>query len=178
MDIGVALGLVGVVVALAVPVLIDWAKRPRLRIRASHWSASGPMGHSFAVVKVHNDARGWLSRMFSQETASGCRVFADFRLAGTAQIVQQKVQLGWSHKPEPVNTVAVTGAGGVAHTQLLFAMERTHTRPHLGGHPVRRRRLRSRGRDPVHRWQRVRIRAMVVRLRPAEPGLAPRPRHV
>jgi hypothetical protein len=103
MDLGIWLAVLAILIALSLPVLIDRVKRPRLAIIPTSWSPSFPTAWSFATFAVYNRPRR-LARLFSTDTAAGCRAFADVRKPNTQDFVLRGIQLGWSHKPQPLNT--------------------------------------------------------------------------
>jgi len=78
MELAVALGLAALIVAIVLPLGLEWLRKPRLEIKAERWNPSGPAPWSFAVVHVRNKPLPtWvpLARM----TAEGCRATVEFR---------------------------------------------------------------------------------------------------
>lgn len=101
MDIGVALGLAALVVAIVLPLSLESLRKPRLEIKAERWNPSGPAAWSFAVVHVRNrPLPTWvpLARM----TAERCRATVEFRKGEERDMAIPEIDARWSARPEPI----------------------------------------------------------------------------
>lgn len=104
--IGIFLGLVGILIALGVPLLIEWSRRPRLRIErgddANQRDAESPW--RIAHVKVANEPlRGWRSRCLLRNSATSCRVEIIFRSESDGSEIPMAGR--WAAGPEPISRV-------------------------------------------------------------------------
>lgn len=104
--IGIILGLAGIVIALGVPLLIEWSRRPRLRIEraddANRRDAEPPW--RVVHIKVANEPlRGWRSRCLLRNPATSCRVEVVFKSESDSSETQMPGR--WAAGPEPISRV-------------------------------------------------------------------------
>lgn len=97
--------IAAIVLAVVIPVGIEVLKRPRLTIAPEPWSAAGPVGWVFAVVRVRNGplSRPW-SLLLRRDSATACDVTAEFRRKGQGLAIPA-VRCRWSAAPEPIRQV-------------------------------------------------------------------------
>jgi hypothetical protein len=122
--LGVALGAAGLAAAIAVPSAIEALRRPRLEIRPSPWSPSGPVDWTFAAIQVHNKPLSApFSRLLTREVAQGCVVDIDFFAWGTDERAMPTVPGRWSSHPEPIRSIPErpTIASVLAETTVFTA---------------------------------------------------------
>jgi hypothetical protein len=101
MDVGIALGIAAIIVAVVLPIGLEWLRRPRLEIRAARWTASGPMPWTFAVVHVRNrQLPSWVP--LSRLTAESCRALVEFRRGDERDLAIPEIDARWSARPEPI----------------------------------------------------------------------------
>ena len=102
----IALAVVAIVLAVLIPFGIEAVKRPRLRIEPDVWSAEGPVGWVFAVVRVRNRPLGlpW-SLLLRRDSATGCELTAEFREKGQQALKLPEIRCRWSATPQPIRYV-------------------------------------------------------------------------
>ena len=113
MESGVAIGLLALVVAIALPLVLEWLRKPRLEVKAERWNPSGPAPWSFAVVHVRNKPLApWvpLARM----TAEACRATIEFRKGEERDLAIPEIDARWSARPEPIKRDLVDPPADVA----------------------------------------------------------------
>jgi hypothetical protein len=102
---GTVLGLIGVLLALSVPLTIERLRRPRLRIeRADDVNAEDP-DSNFAFrllhIRVVNEPLGrWLTRWLLRNSATGCRVQIRFVSQSDQSVV--KMAGRWTATGQPL----------------------------------------------------------------------------
>lgn len=127
MDIAVGIGLAALVLAVLVPVTIEWLKRPQLQIEPSPWAPQGPVGWTFAAVRVRNEPLPTVFRwLLIREVAQGCVVSIDFFKWDSKERVVQTVTGRWSSHPEPLRAIPSNppqplAASGTATTSPTYA---------------------------------------------------------
>jgi hypothetical protein len=86
--LGIVLGALGLVAAIAVPIAIEFLKRPQLEIVPSIWRPGGPALFTFAAAQVRNKPlRGPLGRVLTREAAQACVASIDYYKWGTEEKV-------------------------------------------------------------------------------------------
>jgi hypothetical protein len=113
-------GLALAIVAILLTIAIEVVRRPRLSIRPSRFTASGPVPWTFAAVRVHNKplSRPW--RWFlTREAAGGCRVTFDFFRWGTDVRVMPSVPGRWSGNPQPLRRVRQSNPETEQYAEML-----------------------------------------------------------
>lgn len=107
--VGPGLGVLGVVLALAVPAFVEWKRRPQLVIvSGSDANRIDPTWRIVHVAVVNQPIRGFLGRILLRNVATGCDVELRFvsRSDGTELVTRGK----WSAKPEPL-VIVPSGPG-------------------------------------------------------------------
>lgn len=103
-ELALLIGIIGLVVALAalaLPVLIERLRRPRLQIEAGRWGDES-VAWRFAVVKVTNrPLRGLGARVLTRQSAEGTIVSFTIRLRGADEPLVENFPGRWSGHPEP-----------------------------------------------------------------------------
>jgi hypothetical protein len=100
---GVILGALALLVAaigIALLVVVERLRRPRLEIRPATWDQVAPW--KFAVVHVFN--RPGMPRGFgflTRNSADGCEATLEFRKHGESELAFSPVAARWSSRPEP-----------------------------------------------------------------------------
>ena len=137
MDAGLVIGVAALVVgiaALAVPFRIEWLKKPRLEIVPSTWLPTGPVGWTFATVRVRNKPlTGTSSRLLTRQAAQGCTVDIDFFDWRDPDVRIRTTMPGrWSSHQQPIRSVpnvqpwllpSATGAPGNVSMPVPFDAE-------------------------------------------------------
>jgi hypothetical protein len=99
--VGAGLGLLGVILALAVPIGIELARRPVLRIeRADDANSPDPCWRIVHVRVINEPLRGWRGRFLLRNSASGCRVAMEFRSLSDGKSLPARGK--WSANAEPL----------------------------------------------------------------------------
>ena len=76
---GFVLGLVGIVLAVAVPLSLSWLEKPRIEIVPASWQPQGVVLWSFAVLRVRNKPLpASLRAVLRRDIAARCSVTAEF----------------------------------------------------------------------------------------------------
>jgi hypothetical protein len=105
--LGACLGMVGVVLALAVPAYVEWSRRPCLRIeKADDANSPDPYWRIVHVRVINEPLSGRLSRVLLRNSAAGCRVSMEFKSKSDGKSVPARGK--WSAQPEPL---AIIGYG-------------------------------------------------------------------
>ncbi|HEY2333652.1 MAG TPA: hypothetical protein VGH58_01420 [Solirubrobacterales bacterium] len=105
--IGAGLGLVGVILALAVPAFVEWSRRPSLRIESTaDANRPDPYWRIVHVRVVNEPLSDWRSRFLLRNSATGCRVSMEFKSKSDGKAVKARGK--WSAQPEPL---AIIGQG-------------------------------------------------------------------
>jgi hypothetical protein len=107
------LGLLGIALAIFIPLRVEYERRPRLRIErgedlnATNLPYSMP-SYRIVHVKVYNEPiSGWPARWLLRNTATGCHV--KLRLRSRSDGSATPWWRGkWSARPEPIQTLTVT----------------------------------------------------------------------
>jgi hypothetical protein len=109
----VALGIaiLGILVAIGIPLRVDYEKRPRLRIERgddSNQTGFPPYWRIVHVRVVSEPIRGWLGKYLLRNLATGCQV----RITITSMSDRSKREFNgkWSATPEPLLTLSVGGS--------------------------------------------------------------------
>lgn len=110
MDIGTVLAIVGIVLAIVVPVVValgvEALKRARLEIAPSVWRPPNFVTWTFATVRVHNKPLPpRLSRFLPREEAHGCVVEIDYYRWDSSARLFPTIRGRWSSVPEPLSRV-------------------------------------------------------------------------
>src|SRR6266568_3898941 len=110
MDIGTILAIIGIVLAIVVPVVVAlWVearKRAHLEIAPSAWQAPNFVMWTFATVRVRNKPLPpRLSRFLSREEAHGCVVEIDYYNWDSGSRLFPTIRGRWSSAPEPLGRV-------------------------------------------------------------------------
>src|SRR6476620_11818174 len=101
MELGVALGIAALAVAIVLPLGLEWLRKPRLEIKAERWNPSGPTAWSFAVVHVRNKPLpAWMP--LARTAADGCRATLEFRRGEEHDLAIPEIDARWSARPEPI----------------------------------------------------------------------------
>ncbi len=101
MDLALALAIAALVVAVALPIGLEWLRKPRLEVRAARWTPAGPMPWTFAVIHVRNrPLPSWVP--LSRLTAESCRALVEFRRGEERDLAIPEIDARWSSRPEPV----------------------------------------------------------------------------
>ncbi|MFN8160591.1 MAG: hypothetical protein U0R52_06040 [Solirubrobacterales bacterium] len=105
--LGAGLGIVGVVLALAVPAFVEWSRRPCLRIeKADDANSPDPYWRIVHIRVVNAPLSGRLSRVLLRNSAAGCRVSMTFKSKSDGKTIDARGK--WSAQPEPL---AIIGYG-------------------------------------------------------------------
>jgi hypothetical protein len=109
----IALAIVAIVLAIAIPLGIELLKRPRLRIEAAPWVPQGPVPWIFAVVRVQNLPlpRPW-SILLRRDLATGCEITAEFRIKAQGRALPP-LACRWSGARPPVRQIPISAQTGV-----------------------------------------------------------------
>jgi hypothetical protein len=110
MDIATVLAIVGIVLAIVVPVVvalgIEALKRARLEIAASLWRPPNFVTWTFATVRVRNKPLPpRLGRFLPREDAHGCVVEIDYYRWDSSARLFPTIRGRWSSAPEPLSRV-------------------------------------------------------------------------
>ena len=109
-DIGTVLAIVGIVLAIVVPVVValgvEALKRARLEIAPSVWRPPNFVTWTFATVRVRNKPiPPRLSRFLPREEAHGCVVEIDYYRWDSSARLFPTIRGRWSSVPEPLSRV-------------------------------------------------------------------------
>jgi hypothetical protein len=139
--VGAALGLVAVVLAVAVPLSVEWARRPRLRVELGSDANRDPHWRIVHVHVVNEPLRGRLAKYLLRNPAAGCQVTMEF----VSRSDRSRVPAGdmpargkWSARPQPLSPLPVT-PGTFAWVFDLEKIPQALTldvSPSTGGEPV------------------------------------------
>ena len=105
---GVILGLIGIAVALAVPLFVEWSRRPKLVIdRTDDVNQRGTEpAWRIVHIKVANlPLQGPLGRYLLRNAAASCRVTITFRSLSNGDEIRMPGR--WSASPEPRSLVGL-----------------------------------------------------------------------
>ena len=110
MDIGTVLAIIGIVLAIAVPLVValgvEALKRARLEIAPSVWQFPNFVPWTFATARVRNKPLPpRLSRFLSREEAHGCVVEIDYYRWDSSARLFPTIRSRWSSVPEPLSRV-------------------------------------------------------------------------
>jgi hypothetical protein len=108
--VGVALGFVGIALAIVVPLFIEAQRRPSFRVeRAEDGNErESPPYRRFVGIRVINETiPGWRGRWLLRNTATGCRVFTHIRSRSDGQTT--RLMLRWSAAQRPLSMVIEDG---------------------------------------------------------------------
>jgi hypothetical protein len=134
--VGAALGLVAVALAVAVPLSVEWARRPCLRIERGSDANHDPYWRIVHVHVFNEPLRGRLAKYLLRNPAAGCRVTMEFVSRSDGSRVSARGK--WSARSEPFAIVPV----GPAKLGQLFDPERLpqtmtlDVSPSAAGEPV------------------------------------------
>ena len=105
--LGAGLGIIGVMLALAVPAFVEGSRRPCLRIeKADDANSPDPYWRIVHVRVINEPLSGRLSRVLLRNSAAGCRVSMEFKSRSDGKTVTARGK--WSAQPEPL---AIIGYG-------------------------------------------------------------------
>lgn len=110
-DLAIAIGgaLLAIAVAIAVPLHIEWRRRPVFLLDVGHTAfGPGPDKLQFLHIRVANKPLN--SRWLLRNTATGCKVSMTFEELGTGKRPVEHAPARWTAAPEPVSVVA-SGTG-------------------------------------------------------------------
>ena len=108
--------------ALALPVVIEVAKRPRIQIEPHVWTPQSAVPWTFATVYVRVAPLPRVARsMLVRQSAAGATVTIEFRQNG--QLVLPEIAGRWSARREPVEPEIVTGPSGQPTVRWKFLPE-------------------------------------------------------
>jgi hypothetical protein len=110
MDIGTVLAIIGIILAIVVPVVValgvEALKRARLEIVPSEWRPPNFATWTFATARVRNKPLpSRLSRFLSREEAQGCVVEIDYYHLDSRARLFPTIRGRWSSVPEPLRRV-------------------------------------------------------------------------
>jgi hypothetical protein len=108
---GVVLGLIGIALALAIPLYVEYSRRPVLRIRRAGDLNMGDASERSRIthVKVINEPlAGHRARWLLRNDANGCRVTLTFR--SLSDNTEMTMAGRWSSTPQPLTP---TEGGGL-----------------------------------------------------------------
>jgi hypothetical protein len=113
MDVATVLAVVGIVLAIVVPIVVAlWVearKRAHLEIVPSAWHAPNFVAWTFATVRVRNKPLPpRLSRHLSREEAHGCIVEIDYYHWDSGGRSFPTIRGRWSSAPEPLRRVPLS----------------------------------------------------------------------
>jgi hypothetical protein len=103
--ISLVVSFVAVLVAIGVPLGIERAKWPELRVEkaedanARHLTPVARIVHVRVTNQPHN---GWLGRLLLRNTANGCKVDITFRSRSDGKVTP--MQGRWSATPQPLTS--------------------------------------------------------------------------
>lgn len=117
--VGAALGVIGVLLALAVPAYVEWARRPSLRVDiGSDANSEDPLWRIVHIRVINEPIAGRLGRILLRNPAAGCEVTMEF--ASRSDGASLKARGKWSAKPQPLALIPV----GDGNFGWLFDAER------------------------------------------------------
>jgi hypothetical protein len=99
---GVILGLIGISVAIGIPLGVEWCRRPKLRIdRADDVNQRGAESawRLVHIKMVNVPLRGLLSRFLLRNPATSCRVTVTFKSRSDGKQIEMSGR--WTASPEP-----------------------------------------------------------------------------
>lgn len=117
--VGALLGLIGIAVAIGIPLFVEAKKRPVLRVERADDADASQRTPPFRIVhvKVINEPLGgWLGKYLLREVAIACKVGVTFTSRSNA--TQVAVAGRWSGTPQPLSFVQVQASSiGVVFDQ-------------------------------------------------------------
>lgn len=106
--VSIGLGFLAILIAIAIPLWIEWRKRPDLRVElGDNADRDDPRWRIVHVRVVNAPIGGWLGRFLLRNDANGCE--AHVELQSTAGGRQVAFAAKWSATPEPLQTHAIGG---------------------------------------------------------------------
>src|SRR5438067_1029474 len=110
--LAVTLALVGIGVALFIPLFVEAMKHPWLRLERAD-DANSPLGFRIVHVRVINEPLGgWLGQWLIRNVATSCKVDVSFRSLSDSATLD--IPGRWSGAPEPFTYLSTpTGQPGV-----------------------------------------------------------------
>ena len=99
---GVILGLIGIAVAIGVPLFVEWSRRPALRIERGddvNEHRANPAWRLLHVRIVNQPLHGWRSHWLLRNPATSCRVAVLFKSCSDGQEIHMPGR--WTASPEP-----------------------------------------------------------------------------
>jgi hypothetical protein len=134
---GEVLGIVGVLVALGVPIGIEWARRPSLRIElGDDANSTDPLWRIVHVRVINQPLGGFFARFLLRNPAASCHVTLEF--VSQSDGARRRARGKWSTRPQPLATVP----GEAGALRLIFDPEKIpqtltlDVSPTEGGEPV------------------------------------------
>jgi hypothetical protein len=121
--ISLGLALLGIGLAVAIPLAVEFQRRPRLRVDVGHNADhSDPDRPDWRIVhvQVFNDPiEGRFAKWLLRNTASGCHVHLRLRSVRTGRRTPEW-RGKWSARPEPIQYFVVTHANGTEGVHPFF----------------------------------------------------------
>lgn len=100
--LGLVIAALALVMGIAVPLVIESVKRPKLEIVATTWIPGRPFPFTFASARVVNKPLGIPFRWFlRRDVAQACEVYIDYYKLGSEQKQFSTIQGRWDGQPEP-----------------------------------------------------------------------------
>src|SRR5262245_24894775 len=103
---GTVLAVIGILLALGVPLFVEWSRRPKLMIERGDDANQRDVDPPWRIVhvKIANlPLRGLLGRWLLRNPATACRVAITFKSTSDGREVQMAGR--WSGSPEPLSLV-------------------------------------------------------------------------
>ena len=100
--IGLVISVLAVLVAIGVPLAIERAKWPELRVdeaEDANMRHLHPVGRIVHVRVTNRPLEGWRGRWLLRNTANGCKVAVTFRSRSDGKVTE--MQGRWSATPQP-----------------------------------------------------------------------------
>jgi hypothetical protein len=106
--VSIGLGFFAILVAIAIPLWIEWRKRPMLSIEpGENADRDAPSWRIVHVRVLNTPIPGRLGRFLLRQNADGCTGWVELRSrSGGAPIA---FEAKWSSSPEPIQTLAIGG---------------------------------------------------------------------
>jgi hypothetical protein len=116
---GTVLAVIGILLALGVPLFVEWSRRPKLMVERGDDANQRDVDPPWRIVhvKIANlPLRGLLGRWLLRNPATACRVAITFKSTSDGSEVQMAGR--WSGSPEPLSLVPLPPRVPIAYAKV------------------------------------------------------------